>query len=202
MNNYKNNNTEVGIDVSEWQGDIDWNKVKNAGATFVMIRIGHGTNDDGTYYEDKKFAQNLVGAKTAGLKVGIYYYSKAISSDEAIKQAKWIISVLNGEKLDLPISFDWESWSSFNSFHINYNDLNNTAKSFMDEVIKAGYKGMNYGSVSYLEKIWSLDAYPTWAAHYAKVIDYSKPYYIWQAANTGRIDGINAHVDLDVLNKN
>jgi lysozyme len=201
LNTYKNDNTEVGIDVSEWQGDIDWNAVKNAGVSFAMIRIGHGSNDDGTYYEDKKFEQNLKGAKNAGIKVGIYYYSKAVSSDEAIKQAKWITSLLNKEKLDLPIAFDWESWGVFNSFHINYYDLNHTAESFMNVVKKEGYEGMLYGSASYLEKVWNLDEYPTWLAHYTTQTDYPKAYYIWQLSNTGRIDGINAHVDFDVLYK-
>jgi lysozyme len=199
INNYKTDKTEIGIDVSEWQGDIDFEEVKKAGVSFVMIRIGHGSNDDGTYYEDKCFKQNLENAKKAGLKVGIYYYSKAINPEEAIKQAKWIVNLLNKEKLDLPIAFDWESWSKFNDFHISYVTLNKTAESFMKEVIKNGYIGMLYGSASYLEKIWNLSNYPTWLAHYTDKTDYSKPYYIWQLANTGIVPGINSHVDLDVL---
>src|SRR5574344_356532 len=199
---YKVDNTEIGIDVSEWQGDIDWVAVKNAGVSFAMIRIGHGSNDDGTYYEDKKFVQNLKGAKEAGIKVGIYYYSKASNKEEAIRQAKWIVSVLNKEKLDLPIAFDWESWSSFNSFHVSYVGLNNIAKAFIKEVQKAGYQGMNYGSASYLDQIWNIPEYLTWLANYTDKTNYDKPYDLWQLSNTGVVPGINGDVDLDILYKN
>lgn len=199
IKDYKTEKTLIGIDVSSWQGDIDWQAVKDAGIEFAMIRIGHGSNDDGTYSLDNKFYQNLEGAIKAKLKVGVYYYSKAISMEEAIKQADWIIQNLKGTPLDLPVAFDWESWSSFNDFHINYIDLNNTAASFMEKIKEHGYEAMNYGSASYLEKIWNLEAYPTWLAHYTKKTDYAKDYYLWQLYNTGIVPGINGNVDLDVL---
>lgn len=199
IKNYKTDTSEIGIDVSSWQDDIDWTSVKNSGITFAMIRIGHGKNQDGTYNLDKKFYQNLANAKKAGIKVGIYYYSKANSTSEAIKIADWIVSILNKETLDLPISFDWECWNDFNNMNINYVDLNLIAESFIKEVKKYGYTGMNYGSASYLEKVWNLEDYPTWLAHYTDQTDYSKKYKMWQLGNTGIVPGINGHVDIDIL---
>src|SRR5574344_888149 len=198
---YKNDKTMIGIDVSSWQGDINWSEVKSSGVEFAMIRIGHGSNSDGTYELDNKFINNLKNAKEAGIKVGIYYYSKALTMEDAVKQADWIIDNLNNEKLDLPISFDWESWSSFNDFNLSYTDLNLIAKAFMDEVSKRGYDAINYGSASYLEKIWNITEYPTWLAYYTSKNDYSKDYYIWQLSNTGRVPGIDGNVDLDILYK-
>ena len=119
---YKTDDTIVGIDVSSWQGNINWKKVKESGIDAAMIRIAYGSRNKSTI--DKKFKQNLKNAKEAGIKVGIYYYSYAKDTSEAINQAKWIINELNGEKLDLPIAFDWEDWSDFMSYKINFNDLN------------------------------------------------------------------------------
>ena len=121
---YKTDSTELGIDVSEWQGDVDYEKVKEAGATFVMMRIGVKL-DSG----EEPFLNNIKNAKKSGLKVGVYVYSKALSSAEAIEEAEWVIDQLDGETLDLPIVFDWEIWSNWNSYHMSFHDLNKMAHS-------------------------------------------------------------------------
>ncbi len=197
--NYLKDGYEIGIDVSKWQQDVDFNKVKNAGATFVMMRIGIRSSIGGEINMDSYFLSNIKKAKEAGLKVGVYLYSKASSEDEAIEEAKWVINALNGEKLDLPIAFDWENWSSFNSFYLNFHDLNNLAKSFIKTVKESGYEGMLYSSKSYLENFWFDEEFkPIWLAHYTKETSYTD-YTMWQFSNVGKIDGINGDVDLDIL---
>jgi len=198
---HKNDKTEVGIDVSTWQGDINWKQVKNEGVEFAILRIGFGHTRDGEIVLDDTFKQNIKGAKEAGIKTGIYFYSYAENEKEAKEEAKWIIDILDGEKLDLPITFDWEDWSDFNDYNINFSELNQIANSFLTEIEKSGYKSMLYGSATYLEKIWNQKNYPTWLAHYTDKTDYTEDYYIWQLSNKGKVNGINADVDLNVLYK-
>lgn len=196
---YKTKNTLIGIDVSNHQGDIDWESVKNSGVEFVFIRIGFGHNREAKIMEDEKFRQNLEGARNAGLKVGLYFYSYATEIWEAEEQANWIVKALNGEKIDLPIVFDYETWKSFPTYNINIVDLNKVAKRFLDILHDNGYEGMNYSSKYYLNTIWNLSEYPTWLAHYVSKTNYDKDFKVWQFSNTGEVPGINGFVDLDVL---
>ena len=201
ISKHKNDNTMIGIDVSSWQGEINWGKVKASGVEFAMIRIGYGYNSNNELVFDSKFKNNLKNAKAAGIKVGLYFYTYAKNKSEAVNQARWIVNALESEPLDLPIAFDWETWTRFNSYRISFTDLNNIAEAFIKEVEKNGYNGMIYGSCSYLERIWDLKEYKTWLAHYTTQTDYTKDYYIWQLSNTGKVDGINGYVDLDILYK-
>lgn len=196
---YKTKNTLIGIDVSNHQGDIDWETVKNSGVEFVFIRIGFGHNREAKIMEDEKFRQNLEGARNAGLKVGLYFYSYATEIWEAEEQANWIVKTLNGEKIDLPIVFDYETWKSFPTYNINIVDLNKVAKRFLDILHDNGYEGMNYSSKYYLNTIWNISEYPTWLAHYVSKTNYDKDFKVWQFSNTGEVPGINGFVDLDVL---
>ena len=196
---YKTKDTLIGIDVSNHQGDIDWETVKNSGVEFVFIRIGFGHNREAKIMEDEKFRKNLEGARNAGLKVGLYFYSYATEIWEAEEQANWIVKTLNGEKIDLPIVFDYETWKSFPTYNINIVDLNKVAKRFLDILHGNGYEGMNYSSKYYLNTIWNLSEYPTWLAHYVSKTNYDKDFKVWQFSNTGEVPGINGFVDLDVL---
>lgn len=196
---YKAKDTLIGIDVSNRQGDIDWETVKNSGVEFVFIRIGFGHNREAKIMEDEKFRQNLEGARNAGLKVGLYFYSYATEIWEAEEQANWIVKTLNGEKIDLPIVFDYETWKSFPTYNINIVDLNKVAKRFLDILHVNGYEGMNYSSKYYLNTIWNISEYPTWLAHYVSKTNYDKDFKVWQFSNTGEVSGINGFVDLDVL---
>lgn len=196
---YKTEDTLLGIDVSNHQGDIDWETVKNSGVEFVFIRIGYGHNREAKIMEDEKFRQNLEGAKNVGLKVGLYFYSYATEIWEAEEQANWIVKTLNGEKIDLPIVFDYETWKSFPTYNINIVDLNKVAKRFLDILHDNGYEGMNYSSKYYLNTIWDISEYPTWLAHYVSKTNYDKDFKVWQFSNTGEVPGINGFVDLDVL---
>ena len=113
ISKFKNENTSIGIDVSKWQGDIDWNAVKNAGAEFAFVRIGYQGKFDGDYKIDKYFEENIKGATEAGIKAGVYFYSYARTTDDAIKQVDWIYDKIKHYNVTLPIVFDWENWNSF-----------------------------------------------------------------------------------------
>ncbi len=198
-NTHKKDDTEIGIDVSRWQEDIDFNKVKEAGATFVMMRLGVQSNNRelsiDTYYKE-----NIKKAKEAGLKVGVYLYSIATSKEEAIEHADFVIKTLDKETLDLPVVFDWESWSSWNSFKISFHDINEIANAFLERIEENGYQGMLYSSKFYLETIWTNKKnYPVWLAHYTKQTNYQGDYVIWQLCNNGRINGVNGDVDIDIM---
>ena len=199
LERYGNENVELGIDVSEWQGDVDYEAVKEAGATFVMMRVGVVLDSGEEPALDGQFLDNIKSAKEAGLKVGVYLYSKALSSEEAIEEARWVLKQLDGESLDLPIVFDWEIWGNWNSYHMSFHDLNLMAHSFIETVEDEGYEGMLYGSKFYLENFWEDEEFENiWLAHYASNTSY-EGYMMWQFSNVGRINGIYGDVDLNVM---
>ena len=198
IKNYKNDNTQIGIDVSKWQGDIDFSKLKSAGVEFVIIRIGSSTGINGENFIDSKFIQNIKNANSVGIPVGVYFYSYANSVDRAISDAKWIIENIKDYKVELPIAFDWENWGSFNTYELSFFGLTNMAKRFMDTVKDAGYDAMLYSSKTYLDNIWMSVDYPVWLAHYTKNTNYAGDYSYWQICSNGRVDGINGDVDIDI----
>ena len=199
---HKDENTEIGIDVSKWQGDIDFKKVKDAGATFIMIRVGSQQGVDGEYVLDPYFKQNIENALANDLKVGVYFYSYANSKKEARKQATWVLDQIKDYEITLPIAFDWECYNSFNQMELSLFGLNEVAESFLEKVEDKGYDGMLYGSKNYLNSIWKYHDYDVWLAHYTDQTDYDSHYIMWQLCQDGRIDGINTAVDINVLYKN
>ncbi len=198
ISDYKNSKTELGIDVSRWQGSIDFNKVKAAGCEFVIIRIGG--YDDGSVYVDSNYYANIKNAKAAGLKVGIYYHAEERSVEEVKQNVKWLMGVLGDEKLDYPIAYDWEDFANFESYEINLHDINDIYDTFHDEVVSYGYDAMLYSSKNYLLCLWTNEHdYPVWLAHYTDSTDYTGDYIMWQKGCTGRIDGISGDVDFNIM---
>lgn len=200
VSEHKNDKTKIGIDVSRWQGDIDFKKVKEAGAEFVFIRIGVESKQGEEIGMDSKYKQNIKKAKEAGLDVGVYLYTIALNKDVARSHAEWVVKALDGEKLELPIVFDWENFNKWNEYKLSFHDINSIADTFIDTVMKSGYKGMLYSSKFYLENIWeNKNDYPVWLAHYTDETNYTGKYKIWQMCNDGVIDGINGDVDIDIM---
>ena len=202
LNNYKNENNEIGIDVSKWQGNIDFTKVKEAGASFVMIRVGSQKGTKGEYVIDSYFKQNIENALNNDLKVGVYFYSYANSEKEAKKQAEWIIKQIKNYDISLPIVFDFESFDALNEMELSIFGLNEIANVFIETINKAGYKGVLYGSKNYLNAIWKYHTTPVWLAHYTTQTNYEGEYFMWQICDDGKIDGIDGYVDIDILYKN
>lgn len=197
---YKGKDVMLGIDVSIWQGDIDFKKVKKDGAEFVIIRMAYSDSETPIVL-DRNFKQNLKAAKEAGLKVGVYIYTSVSTKEEAISQAKFIKKHLNKTKLDFPIVFDFEEWSDFNTFKMNSHDLLERVNDYNSVLKNDGYEMMIYGSKWYLENVWLKNNYDTWLAHYIDETDYKGDYKLWQLCSDGIIDGINGYVDFDIYYK-
>ncbi len=199
--NYKTANTEIGLDISEFQGVVDFNKLKEAGVEFVILRVGSTHGIKGDYFVDAKFHENIKKANKAGMPVGVYFYSYANSKEKAIKDAKWILNEIKGYKVDLPIAFDWENWSFYNEFNLSFFGLTDMANAFLDTFKDAGYDGMLYSSKTYLEQIWLETPYPVWLAHYTKQTSYKGDYSYWQLCSNGHVSGINGDVDINIRYK-
>ena len=201
VSKHKNENTMIGLDVSRWQGDINFQAVKDAGVEFVFVRVGSQRGVGGEYYIDPKFHQNIKGFNEVGIPVGIYFYSYADSVKSAKAEAKWVVEQLKGYKVDLPVVFDWENWSFFQEFGVSFYNLTEIAKSYLKVVETAGYEGMLYSSKNYLENVWYKTKYPVWLAHYTEKTTYEGEYKVWQLCANGRVSGINGNVDINVMYK-
>ena len=189
----------VGIDVSKWQGKIDFNKVKESGVEFVYIRVGRGNGIGKEYVLDDRFKEYIKGFNKAKIPVGIYFYSNANSKEDAKKEAKWVLSKIKKYQVDLEIVFDWENWNYFQEYDLSFYSLTEIAKTFIKTVEKEGYQGMLYSSKNYLENIWFPLKSNIWLAHYTKKTDYEGSYKVWQICNDGKVDGINDNlVDIDI----
>ena len=192
----------TGIDVSNWQGQVDWQQVKDAGIDFVMIRFARRGSTEGGLYEDESARRNYEGAKQAGLKVGGYFFSQAISPGEAEEEARFVLAMIDGWQLDMPLVYDWEFTSSpARTDHIDRRTVTDCALAFCRTVEKAGRQPMIYFNANpavanlYLAE---LTDYPFWLAQYADTMDYPYRVDMWQYTDSGKIPGIDAEVDLNL----
>lgn len=192
---YGTDGARCGIDVSKWQGNIDWSTVRDAGVSFVLIRCGYG---DSSISGDEKFAQNIRGAAEAGLDTGVYFYSTAANADTARAQADWLAGQIADTGISLPVAFDWESFKTFQRFGMSLHDLNGIYSAFDAQMASYGYSTMLYSSREVLHAAWETEGRTIWLAAYADEPGYDG-YTLWQQANTGRVPGISGDVDLDLL---
>lgn len=195
-----------GIDVSTFQGKIDWQKVKNAGVDFAIIRIGGRGYTDGAIYEDDKFEQNIKNAKAAGIKVGAYFFSQATTIEEAKEEANFVVEKLKGFSLDYPVAYDWEviGTSEARTDYVSPQVLTDCARNFCDIISKNGYKPMIYVSKRlgyYKYDLSQLSDIDLWYVEY----DYTPSFYynfaIWQYSESATIDGINGETDVNICFK-
>lgn len=191
--------SKKGIDVSVWQGEIDWKKVKNSGIEFAIIRSGWGYNDAGEI--DRYFEKNIKNAKLAGLKVGVYHYSYAESVDNAKQEAEYCLSIVKSAnvKLDLPIYFDIEDYSISNKH--NKEIRTNMCISFCSEIEKVGYWAGVYANLNwfrnYLNESELRSRYTLWLAQYNDVNEMDCD--VWQYTSSGSVDGIYGNVDMNIM---
>lgn len=195
---YKNENTEIGIDVSTWQGDIDFKKLKDEGVEFIIIRVGYSGDNENDHKLDSKFERNIKEANKYKIKAGVYFYSYATTEKEAKDEAKWVAKKIKPYKIDLPVVYDWEEWGSFNELNLSFFGLTNMAETFLDIINSKGYDAMLYSSKNYLEKIWFETKYDVWLAHYTDNTNYKGKYKYWQVSSSGIVNGINGSVDINV----
>lgn len=198
-NEHKNSNTKIGIDVSKWQGDIDFEALSKANVEFIMIRLGGQNGIDGEYYIDSKFTRNIENAEKYGIDVGVYFFSYAYTKEEAIKQAEFVVDKIKDYKITLPVVFDWESWGKLNDMKASFYDITKTQDAFLNYVESKGYIGSRYGSKNYLTNVWQDSKHLTWLAHYVSGTTYEGEYYMWQRCDTGKVSGISGAVDVDIL---
>lgn len=199
MKTYKTKNTKIGIDISSFQGKVDFKKLKESGVEFVMIRVGGTRGIDTDYFIDEQFENNIINANKYGIDAGVYFYSYANSIESAKKDAKWVLKKIEDYKIDLPIAFDWENWKYYNDYHLSFFGLTSMAESFVDVIEDAGYQGMIYSSKTYLENIWLPSNKDIWLAHYTDKTNYQGSYRMWQMCENGRVSGISNAVDIDIL---
>lgn len=197
VNIHKNENTRIGIDVSKWQGNIDFEAVKNAKAEFVIIKAG-GSHVDGELYTDPYFKTNIENALNNNLDVGVYFYSNANTIEKAKQEIDYVLDLVKDYDIKLGIAFDWENFTDFNTYNISFHTLNKMATTFLEETKNKGYKPLLYSSKYYLENIWNVN-YDTWVAQYANNNTYQGDYIMWQQCSDGKINGILGYVDIDIM---
>ena len=192
-----------GIDVSQHQGEIDWQQVADAGIRFVFLRVGNRGYQEGKLSADKRFEENYAGARAAGLKVGAYFFSQAISVEEAQEEALFALELLEGKTLELPLVFDWEYVSAeARTAAVSGKMLTDCTLAFCRAVETAGFRSMIYFNKSQaLQQLQlrRLRDYPMWLAMYDTSMTFPYRVDCWQYSNTGSIPGIGGSVDLNLL---
>ena len=204
-----------GIDVSYHNTINNWSQIKNDGITFAMIRIGYRGYTAGSRVEDEQFINNYNGARSVGMKVGVYFFSQAVNYQEGVEEAQKVLEILNKygiTSLEYPIAFDTEAsgapGNTGRADNISVSERTNAALGFVTTLNQAGYKAMIYASKSWLEtklNMLLLNSYDVWLAHYTKdngtigpASDYRGSYQIWQYTSKGSISGISGNVDLNL----
>lgn len=190
---------KLGIDVSAWQGDIDFDKVKNAGVQFAFVRVGSRVWETKEFFQDSKFEEYMEGFNRVGIPVGAYFYSYAFNEKEAKEDALWVISKLKKYNVQLPVAFDFEDWADYNEYKMSLYRLNRNVTVFIETLESAGYEGILYGSASYMDKIFNTAGKEIWVAHWNRNVSYKDVYKYWQFSSIGEVDGINGNVDLNIM---
>lgn len=192
-NNKHEAGTIKGIDVSVYQGNIDWAKIKNQGISFTFIRLGHGDHKLDTYY-----STNMKQANAQGIKTGVYFYSTATTPEEARSDAQWVIDMLQGYNVSYPVAVDMEDNSQTS---LGKDTLTAITKEFCDEIAAAGYTPMVYCNENWAKNyidLTKLEGVYRWIARYNGTYNESYTRDIWQAGSTTILDGITVNsVDID-----
>ena len=189
-----------GIDVSKWNGSIDWNAVKNSGVSYVIIRCGYRGSTTGALIEDPQYRTNIKGALSAGIRVGVYFFTQAVNEVEAVEEASMVLGLVKGYNISFPIFLDVES-SGGRADGINTATRTAVCKAFCQTIQNSGYKAGVYANKTWLnEKIDapSITGYKIWLAQYAAAPSYNRTRYdIWQYSSKGSVPGIKGSVDLN-----
>ncbi len=193
----------LAIDVSEFQSDINWAAVKNAGVDVVMIRVGYRGYGSGRIVEDAMFKKHIEGALAENLRVGVYFFTQGINSEEGIEEAEFVLDCIRGYNISCPVAIDTEAIYAEDA---RTNELDNTARTdvvtgFCDTIKEAGYTPMIYTNRNWLVQcldMTRLGGYKIWYAHYTNQPDLPYEYTGWQYTDTGVLDGVNENVDLNV----
>ncbi|MDY5000215.1 MAG: GH25 family lysozyme, partial [Lachnospiraceae bacterium] len=189
----------LGIDVSKWNGSIDWNKVKNSGINYVIIRCGYRGSTTGALIEDPTFRKNIKGATAAGLKVGIYFFTQATNEVEAVEEASMTLSLISGYKISYPVFLDVEG-SGGRGDAIDAATRTKVINAYCQTIRNSGYTPGVYANKTWLEKRFSPSAISAkiWLAQYATKPSYGGGYQMWQYTSKGKVNGIGGNVDMNL----
>ena len=190
----------MGIDVSKWNGTIDWNAVKNSGVSYVIIRVGYRGSSQGALIEDPKFKTNIKGATAAGIKVGVYFFTQAVDEVEAVQEASMVLDRISGYKISYPVFLDVEG-SGGRGDAIDSATRTAVCKAFCNTIKNAGYTPGIYANKTWLSSkmdAGALSGYKIWLAQYAKTPTYTGRYDLWQYRSNGKVSGISGNVDLNL----
>lgn len=193
----------VGVDISKFQDYVDFVKVKKAGIDFVMLRVGARGYGTGQLILDEYFNDNIKRATDAGLEVGVYFFSQAISAEEAVEEANMVIQSLGEYKIAYPVAFDMEliENDTARTEILTKAEKTEIAKTFLDTIAAAGYKTMIYGNKEWLIKeidMSKLTAYDIWLSQAADIPDYPYRFSMWQYSFEGFVDGITGYVNMNI----
>ena len=195
------NRTARGIDVSKFQGSIDWNAVKADGITFAIIRCGYRGYGSGALVEDSTYRANIQGAINAGLKVGVYFYSQAINEQEAVEEASMVLSLVGGYSLPLGVYYDTESVAGGRANAISAAERTACAVAFCETIRNSGYSAGVYSYASWFYNALNfanISKYNIWIAQYRDTLSFSYKYNIWQYTGSGSVKGISRPVDMNI----
>jgi len=195
---------KLGVDVSRFQNSIDWEAVAGDGIRFAMLRMGYRGYVDGTLMTDPCFKQNIEGALANGLQVGVYFFSQAVTAEEAVEEAEYLLEAIKGYDIVMPVVFDMEIVTE--SADARANTLSPAertviAKAFCERIAEAGYDPMIYGNTAWLlSKLeWKeLQEYPVWLAQYSREPHFPYRFSMWQYTSAGKVNGIQGDVDLNL----
>ena len=194
---------KTGVDVSDHQEWIDWEAVRASGVKFAYIRIGYRGSTEGELYADAYYEYNLQATKDAGVERGVYFFSQAITADEAREEADFVLQLLNKTKLEYPVAFDSEMAAEGIQSRVaglTQEESTAIAQAFCDAIKAGGYDVILYGNGHDLGRYSSdlLERYPVWYAEYGALPAYTQKYVLWQYASQGQINGIGSPVDLNL----
>lgn len=196
-------NSRAGIDVSKWNGDIDWDKVRNAGVEFAIIRAGYRGSVTGSLVEDPYFAANIKGATASGIPVGVYFFTQAVNEVEAVEEASAVLQLVREYNLDYPIFIDTEgAGGNGRADGLSVEDRTLVCEAFCRTIKNAGYSAGVYGSRNWYNNNLYTDRldndYYIWLAEYRSVPLYQGYYQMWQYTSKGKVDGISGNVDMNI----
>lgn len=191
-----------GIDVSSYQGDIDWQAVKEAGVEFAMIRVGYRGYVTGELDLDDYFEANIQGALDAGIQVGVYFFSQALNEEEAVEEAEFVLEQIQGYDVSHPVVFDWEEMETqARTDEMNMIYLTACALAFCQTVEEAGYQAGVYFNQAYGYQqlnLPSIQDYTFWLAQYEETPTFVYDFQMWQYTNEGTVAGIEGPVDMNI----
>ena len=196
--------SRLGIDVSEYQPEVNWNQVKASGVDFVMIRLGYrGYGEKGILAEDAMFETHMKNAAAAGLDVGVYFFSQAITEEEVLEEAEFVLDRIKNYEIKCPVVFDTEEikFDTARTDNLTPEEFTNNCVVFCDAMKAAGYDTMIYANMKWLAFTLQMDkltAYDKWYADYEPVPQCPYEIAMWQYTETGKVPGIEGNVDLNV----